>query len=197
MLASGRELGQPEVGVFRQRVERPPAQVQRLVTADDFGVGRSVADELKIEMTGRHSQRARHRVHVYRRDVLLDLQPEDAGLLGRLAQGGGGDVGVAVLAVPAELQPPAEPGVQGQQGVRSGVVEHQRGGRDVTGHALPLARILAGKHEREHRVPQRVLGGIGRVPGGQRFDRRLTEGHLRTSSPSVGAGSRGPDSSAG
>ena len=45
-------------------------------------------------------------------------RPVDAGLLGRLAQRGGDDVGVAVLAVPAELHPAAQPRMQGQQHLR-------------------------------------------------------------------------------
>ena len=54
------------------------------------------------------------------------------------------------------------------------------------------------EHERQHRVPQGVLRGVGRLPGGQRLDASdCVEAHLRTSRPSVGAGSRGPDGSAG
>ena len=47
-----------------QRVERPPAQVQRLVADHVACTGRCVGDELQIEVAGRHAQRAGHRVHV-------------------------------------------------------------------------------------------------------------------------------------
>ena len=68
-------------------------------------------------------------MHVQRRELGIDRQAVDAGFLGGFAQCGGDDVGVGVLAVPAELQPPAEPRMQRQQCVGAGVVEHQRGSR--------------------------------------------------------------------
>ena len=143
-----------------------------------------MGDELHVEVTGRHTQRADHRVHVQSGHVRVDRQAGDARLLGGLAQGGGDDVGVAVLAVPAELQPAAEPRMQRQQGLRSGVVEHQRGGGDVAWHASSSARIFVSEHERQHRVPQRVLSGVGRLPGGQRLERGFAEHrHLRTREP--------------
>ncbi len=67
-----------------------------------------------------------------------------------------------VLAVPAQLHPPAEPRVQRQQRVRAGVVEHERRAGDVTRHAFAQAAVGAGGQERQHGVPQRVLAGIGR-----------------------------------
>ena len=56
-------------------------------------------------------------------------------------------------------------------------------------------RVGPGEQERQHGVPQRVLRGIGRPPTGQQLDGRLVQAHLRTSRPSVGTGSRGPDGS--
>ena len=113
-MCGGGQLPEAEVGVVRQAVERPPPQIQGFVAAGDLGARRGVRDELQVEVAGRHAQRARDRVHVQRRRHRVDRRPVDAGFLGGLAQRRGGDVGVAVLAVPAELHPPAEPGVQGQ-----------------------------------------------------------------------------------
>ena len=102
-----------------------------------------------------------------------------------------------VLAVPAQLQPPPEPRMQRQQCVGAGVVEHERGAGDVARHAFAQAAVGPRGKERQHRVPQRVLRGIGRTPTRQRLDGRLVQAHLRTSRPSVGTGSRGPDGSSG
>jgi hypothetical protein len=127
----------------------------------------------------------------------IDRQAVDAGLLGGLPQRGGGDVGVRFLAMPAQLQPPAEPRVQCEQCVGAGVVEHERRTGDVTGHARAQASVGPGRQKREHRVAQGVLGGIGRLPTDQGLDRRAVQAHRRTSRSSVGTGSRGPDGSSG
>ena len=71
-------------------------------------------DELQVEMTVRYAQRAGDRVHVQGGQMRIDGQILDAGFLGGFAQPRRDDVGVGVLAVPAELQPPAEPRVQGE-----------------------------------------------------------------------------------
>ena len=61
-----------------------------------------------------------------------------------------------------------------------------------------MAGVLAGEHERQHRVPQRVLRGIWRGPTVQQcLDDRVVQGSL-ADQQAVGrhAGSRGPDGSA-
>jgi hypothetical protein len=136
-------------------------------------------------------------MHVQRRQFGIDRQTVDAGLLGGFAQRGGDDVGVGLLAVPAQLQPPAEPWVQRQQRVAGGVVEDECGAGDMTRHAATQAAVGPCGEERQHRVPQRVLRGIGCAPIGQHCDGRLVQAHLRTSRSSVGTGSRGPDGSCG
>ena len=68
-------------------------------------------------------------MHVQRGQHRIDAQVVDAGFLGGLPQRGGDDIGVGVLAMPAELQPPPEPRMQRQQRPGSGVVEHERRAR--------------------------------------------------------------------
>ena len=136
-------------------------------------------------------------MHVQRRGLGIDRQVVDAGFLGRFAQRRGDDVGVGLLAVAAELQPPAEPRMQRQQCVGAGVVEDQRRAGDMARYALAQAAVGPRGEERQHRVPQRVLRGIGCAPTRQRRDGRLVQAHLCTSRPSVSTGSRGPDGSSG
>ncbi len=73
-----------------------------------------VRHELQIEVTGRHPQRAGQRVDVDRGQVGVDPQAVDTGFLGGLAQGRRDDVGVVLLAVPAQLDPSAQPRMQRQ-----------------------------------------------------------------------------------
>ncbi|GAC1401532.1 MAG: hypothetical protein NVSMB60_16750 [Mycobacterium sp.] len=154
-------------------------------------------DELHVEVTCRHSERADHRVHMQRGERGIDGQVVDAGFLCGFTQRGGDDIGIGPLAMAAELQPPAEARVQGQQRAGAGVVEDERRTRDMARHALAKAAVGACGEERQHRVPQRVLRRIGCVPTCQRFDGRLVQTHLRTSRPAVSTGSRGPDDSSG
>ena len=136
-------------------------------------------------------------MHVQRGQLGVDRQAVDAGFLGGFPQRGGDDVGVGLLAVPAQLQPPPEPRMQRQQRAGAGVVEDERRAGDMAGHALAQAAVGPRGEERQHRVPQRVLRGIGCPPIRQRCDGRCVQAHLRTSRPSVGTGSRGPDGSSG
>ena len=87
-----------------------------------------------------------------------DAQVGDAGFLGGLAQRRGDDIVVVVLAVPAQLHPATQPRVQGEQYLSAAVVEHQCRSGDVARDALAPAGVVAGLHEGQHRVPQRILG---------------------------------------
>jgi hypothetical protein len=62
-----------------------------------------VHDELHVEVTGGHSQRAGDGVHVQRGQLGVDLQVVDAGFFGCFAQRGGDNAGVGLLTVPAQL----------------------------------------------------------------------------------------------
>ena len=91
---------------------------------------------------------------VDRGQVGSDPQAVDAGFFGGLAQRCRHDVGVGILAVPAQLDPPAQPWMQGQQHLTAGVVEHQRRRRDVARYAFPEAGVVAGIQKRQHGVTQ-------------------------------------------
>ena len=110
-------------------------------------------------------------MHVQGGHPRIDGQILDAGFLGGFAQRRGDDVGIGVLAMSAELQPPAEPWVQGEQRAGSGGVENQRRRGDMTGHAVAPAGVRPGEQKGQHRMPQGVLGGIGCLPTGQKLDR--------------------------
>ncbi len=119
------------VAVRRQRVHRPPAQVVRLVADHRLRAGRGVHEVAHVQVPRRDAERAGHRVDVDVQRLRRDLQAGDPGLLGGLAQRRGAQRGVARLAVAAELDPPADARVQGQQHVLARGVEHERRGRQV------------------------------------------------------------------
>ena len=136
-------------------------------------------------------------MHVNGGQHRVQAQTVDPGLLGGLPQCGTDDIAVGVLAVPAELKPSSEPRMQGQQHVLAGVVDDERRGGDVAGLAGPLATVGPGGQKCQHRVAQRILIGVRRVPVRQHRDRRLAHAHRRTSWSPVGAGSRGCGGSIG
>ena len=70
----------------RATVERPPAQVHRLVADRDLRARRRVRHELHVEVARRHAQRAGQRMDVHRGQIGRDPQAVDAGLLGGLPQ---------------------------------------------------------------------------------------------------------------
>ncbi|GAA1221996.1 hypothetical protein GCM10009608_68090 [Pseudonocardia alaniniphila] len=89
---------------------------------------------------------------------LVDTEPLDARLLRRLAQRRVPQRGVPVLAVTAELQPPPDPRVQGEQRPLAAGVQNQRRGRQMPRHARPRARIVGScREEREQGVLERAL----------------------------------------
>lgn len=122
-------------------------------------------------------------------------QAGDAGFLGGLAQRRRDDVVVGVVTVATGLHPAAQSSVQGEQHPAAAVVEHQRGRGHVPGHALTRTCVGAGEHEGQHRVSQRILSRVRRLPVGQDFDHRLSNwwriAHLRTNKSSTAAGERG------
>ena len=127
----------------------------------------------------------------------IQAQPLDAGLLGGLAQCGRVDIGVDVLAMTAQLHPATESRMQGQQHPFAGLIENQGRRGDVAGHALAPATVRHGVHVGQHRVTQRVLAGIGRIPRCENLDRRGVDAHFRSSRSPGGAGSRGDGGSSG
>ncbi len=174
-----------------QAVDRPPTEVHRLVADRDLGAGRGMGHELQIKMAGRHTQRAGDRVDVHGDQVGFDAQAVDAGFFGGLAQRCRHDVGVGILAVAAQLDPPPQPRMQRQQHLTAGVVEHQRRRGDMSRHARAKAGVVARVQKRQHRVPQRILLAVRRLPLAQQRDGRLANAHLRTSRSLSGTGSRG------
>ena len=110
-------------------------------------------------------------MHMNRSEIRVQMQIRDPGFLGGLPQCGTEDVDVGVLAVPTQLQPSSEAGMQGQQYLLRCVVDDEGGRGDVTGGASPAATVGSGVQEGQHRVPQRILIGVGRIPVGQQRDR--------------------------
>ena len=93
-----------------QRVDRPPAHVERLLADRVLGAvgrGRDVADVEVAAAAARVAERYGVLVEVHRRR--LEHEAGQPGLLGRLAQRGAGQGGVAGLDVAAELEPRAAP----------------------------------------------------------------------------------------
>jgi hypothetical protein len=74
-----------------------------------------VQQETYVEMPGGLTQRAGDRVNVQMQWLRIDLQVTDTGFLGRLPQRRRRESGVTFLAVAAELEPAADPGMEGQQ----------------------------------------------------------------------------------
>ena len=138
--------GNPSIGHHRKSTDSSLIAI--------CAAGRRPRHELQVEVTGRHPQRAGERVDVDRGQVGCDPQAVDAGFFGGLPQRCRHDVGVGILAVPAQLDPPPQPRMQRQQHLTAGVVEHQRRRRDVARHAFPKAGVLPGVQERQHGVAQ-------------------------------------------
>ena len=81
-----------------------------------------------------------------------DVEAGDPGFLSRLASGDVGDGLVRVLAVPTELDPLADPGMQREQHVGAGRVDHDGRRGDVPRRTLAKAPARCGRQEREHGV---------------------------------------------
>ena len=127
--------------------------------------GRGAHEVAHVQVPGRDAERAGHRVDVDVQRLRRDLQAGDPRLLGGLAQRRGAQRGVARLAVAAELDPPADARVQGQQHVLARGVEHERRGGEVAGHAGAVAGVGgAGVEEGQQRVLQRPLGLVAAAP---------------------------------
>ena len=111
-----------------------------------------------------HLSSARNRVAVKQQRGGTHAHLSDAALLDRLAPGRLSQRGVARLAVPSELQPPAHLRVQGEEHALASVVENEGTRRQVADPALAPHGIVMLVEEVEIRLPQPGLGIVRWVP---------------------------------
>ena len=111
-----------------------------------------------------HLSSARNRVAVKQQRGGTHAHLSDAALLDSLAPGRLSQRGVARLAVPSELQPPAHLRVQGEEHALASVVENEGTRRQVADPALAPHGIVMLVEEVEIRLPQPGLGIVRWVP---------------------------------
>ena len=139
-----------------------------------LGSGTGADEEARIEVQVlRLAGASRDHVNVEVDRCGVDGEVGDPALLHRLPQRDAGEVGVAV-GVPAQLQPPPQLAVIGEQSPPLLMVEHQGGAGEMPRQASPAERVLGVRvDEGQHPLTHRPLRLVGRLVRQQYTPRRV------------------------